>query len=78
MFVYLSESYREVYKERAEVLARNKNRFYSNDMVYNTMVGLLNVHTDHYDGREDISSEEYAYDKDTVLTFLGQEHASDY
>ena len=78
MFVYLSEKYCEVYGTRAGILERNKNRFYSNDMVYNTMLGLLNVHTDHYDCREDLSSEEYAYDKDTVLTFLGQEHASDY
>ena len=78
MFIYLSGKYREVYGRRVEMLERNKTKFYSNDMVYNTMLGLLNVCTDHYDCKEDLSSEEYAYDKNTVLTFLGQEHVSEY
>lgn len=77
MFIYLSNRYREKYAVRASILKENKNRFYSNDMLYNTIVGLLGVETDHYEAAEDLSSSRYNYEKDQILTFCGTMHITE-
>lgn len=76
MFVYLSEEYAAKYPEKLRNIQLNKKQFYSNDMLYNTMLGLLNVETPNYDSREDISSDQYAFDESNVMTFLGTVQAS--
>lgn len=78
MFIYLSDRYRELYKERADILKRNKNRFYSNDMVYNTIVGLLGIDSKHYEAKEDLSSSQYNYDKEQILTFDGTMYITEF
>lgn len=78
MFIKVSEEYAKLYSEKFEMMKKRKNEYYSNDMVYNTLVGLLNIDTDRYDAREDITSKAYGYGKDTVKTFLGEALAKDY
>ena len=53
-------------------MKNNRHKSFSNDMIYNTVLGLLNINTSCYDQKEDITSEYYAYDKDNVVTFLGE------
>ena len=77
MFVYVSNEYKKLNSDRVRILRTNANKFYSNDMIYNTIIGMMNVRTDSYDGKEDISSNEYAYNRDNVLTFLGTSLAKD-
>lgn len=78
MFIKVSEEYAKLYSDKFEMMKKRKNEYYSNDMVYNTLVGLLNIDTDRYDAREDITSTAYGYGKDTVKTFLGEALAKDY
>lgn len=78
MFIKVSEEYAKLYSDKFEMMKKRKNEYYSNDMVYNTLVGLLNIDTDRYDAREDITSKAYGYGKDTVKTFLGEALAKDY
>ncbi|WP_303817147.1 phosphoethanolamine transferase [Selenomonas ruminantium] len=74
MFIYLSEKYREAYVDRVNLLKQNKTAFYSNDMLYNTIVGLLEVKTSHYSADEDLGSKEYSFGKNDILTFGGTSH----
>lgn len=78
MFIKVSEEYAKLYLDKFEMMKKRKNEYYSNDMVYNTLIGLLNIDTDRYDAREDITSKAYGYGKDTVKTFLGEALAKDY
>lgn len=78
MFIKVSEEYAKLYSDKFEMMKKRKNEYYSNDMVYNTLVGLLNIDTNRYDAREDITSKAYGYGKDTVKTFLGEALAKDY
>ncbi len=78
MFIKVSEEYAKLYSDKFEMMRKRKNEYYSNDMVYNTLIGLLNIDTDRYDAREDITSKAYGYGKDTVKTFLGEALAKDY
>lgn len=44
MFVYLSEDYRKAYPSRATALAHNQDRFFTNDMIYDTVCGIFCHH----------------------------------
>ena len=46
-------------------------------MIYNTVIGLLNIDTDRYDAKEDIASSNYSYGKENTLTFLGEIYAAE-
>ena len=78
MFVWLSEEYMQKFPDKAAALRQHREAYYSNDMMYNTVLGLLDADCDRYDPKEDISSSQYGYNKDTVKTFLGDVLASDY
>lgn len=72
MFIYVSDEYIEKFYNRLSNMKNNRHKSFSNDMIYNTVLGLLNINTSCYDQKEDITSEYYAYDKDNVVTFLGE------
>lgn len=79
MFIYLSDKYCNIYPDKVHCLEKNKNRFFSNDMIYNTMIGLFSANKCNcYDDKEDMSSKKYAYDVNNVLTFKGTEYAYKY
>ena len=59
-------------------IEKHKINYYSNDMIHNTVIGLLNLDTDRYDAKEDIASSNYSYGKENTLTFLGEIYAAEY
>lgn len=59
-------------------IEKYKINYYSNDMIHNTVIGLLNIDTDRYDAKEDIASSNYSYGKENTLTFLGEIYAAEY
>lgn len=77
MFIYFSPNYERIFQSKIKVLQGRKNECYSNDMLYNTLSGLLNAKSNNYDAREDLSSEKYRFDRNTVLTFLGKRYISE-
>ena len=41
-------------------------------MIYDTLSGILNAPSNHYDPGQDFSSPEYRFTKDNLTTMLGQ------
>ncbi len=72
MFIWLSESYRQKYPHIREALVNNQRRFFSNDLVYDLLVGLSGISTDHYEAIRDISSREYQLDAKDCFTLNGK------
>lgn len=70
MFMYLSPDYRKLYPKQAAMLLSRKEAFYSTDMFYNTFSGMLGLESSQYDEKEDLSSSQYAFNRDNVYTFL--------
>ena len=62
---------------RAAWLKRHEAAYFSNDMLYHTMIGLLGIETNCYRAAEDLSAEEYGYDRASVLTFWGETHIAE-
>ena len=72
MFVYLSEEYREKLPERTENLRRNEKKYFTNDMLYDTICGIINAPSNKYEVRQDFSSEGYNFNRENLTTMLGQ------
>ena len=70
-------SYRAAYPERAAQLQLHRTQYFSNDMMYDTLSGLMGATSNHSDSRQDLSSVAYAYDRTNVKTFLGKRMASE-
>ena len=69
MFLYLSPEYRERNRERYQRLLARKDSFYTNDMIYNTLSGIMNAESNYYDPLEDLSGEQYSYKLEDLWTF---------
>ena len=72
MFVYLSQEYRNVLPERANILYNHRDRYFTNDMLYDTICGMMNAPSNRYEARQDFSSAEYAFNRENLTTMLGQ------
>lgn len=78
MFILLSEQYKCQFSQKYEQLQMHSHSYFSNDMMYNTIMGLLNIKSERYDSSEDLASVNYAYGEENTLTFLGDVKAADY
>lgn len=72
MFIYTSAQYMQAYPDKSLRLRKRENAYFSNDMLYDTIAGLLGATSNHSDSHQDLTSEDYAYHRDNVMTFLGK------
>lgn len=72
MFVYLSPEYRSVLPERANNLHNHQDKYFTNDMLYDTICGMMNASSNRYESRQDFSSESYGFSRENLTTMLGQ------
>lgn len=69
MFIYLSPDYQQYDPSRYNILKKHQDAYFTNDMIYNTISGILEAPSNHYDSREDFSSPDYDFQRDTLWTF---------
>ncbi len=71
MFLYLSPSYQDKYKNKVKNLSVNVDKVFSNDLIYDLSIGLQHITTATYDSRFDISSEKYSlnFDNAAIVTY---------
>lgn len=72
MFVYLSPAYQAAEPEVAAALKSHEQRCFTNDMIYDTVAGILRAPSNHYDAGQDFSSPAYRFTRETLTTMLGQ------
>ncbi|WP_231040403.1 phosphoethanolamine transferase [Pectinatus frisingensis] len=72
MFVYLSPEYQKNFPIQTNILRNNENQFFTNDMLYDTICGILNAASNHYDAGQDFSSPQYRFNLQNLTTMLGQ------
>ncbi len=59
LFVYLSDDYRTAYPETAAALSAHKADVFTNDLMFDTMSGLLQAPSREYEARYDLSNKAY-------------------
>ena len=72
MWIYLSPSYQAALPGRTATLRSHESRYFTNDMLYDTVCGLLNAPSEHYDPGQDFTSTAYRFNRDNLTTMLGQ------
>ncbi len=71
MFVYLSPAYQAALPLQANALQHNEQQYFTNDMIYDTVCGILNAPSNHYDSGQDFSSVKYRFNQQNLTTMLG-------
>ena len=72
MFIYLSPAYQQALPGRTRALREHREEYFTNDMLYDTVSGLLNAPSQRYEPYQDFSSRSYAYNRENLTTMLGQ------
>ena len=72
MFIYVSPEYEKIFPDRVATLENNREKYFTNDMIYDTFCGLINTQSNHYDAGQDFSSAKYRFTRETLTTMLGQ------
>mgnify|MGYP002488372248 FL=1 len=72
-WVYLSPQYRSTYPQTAEVLAKHEHQFFTNDLLYDTLVGLMHAPSQRYDATRDFSNAQYRFNLHNLTTLLGEQ-----
>jgi len=71
LLIWFSDDYMCKHENTINQLKLNQHRYFTNDMLYDTIIGLSGIKTNHYGAKYDLSSSSYEYDKNTILTEYG-------
>ncbi|MEA3455385.1 MAG: phosphoethanolamine transferase, partial [Campylobacterota bacterium] len=67
MIGWFSEKYKKEYGSKYNTLFSNTDKLYSNDMLYDTLIGMFDVKTDKYNSKYDLTSKDYALNPKDAL-----------
>ncbi len=71
LFIYLSPAYQEIYPQTAAALAAHKESVFTNDLMFDTVSGILQAPSREYDAQYDLSSPSYSLPLDKAVTKHG-------
>lgn len=73
LWVYTSDRYREVHPDTRAWMESRIHTPFTNDMIYDTFLGLMGLREVHYDPRADLFGEGYDKDVEDLTTMYGRE-----
>jgi heptose-I-phosphate ethanolaminephosphotransferase len=76
-FVYLSPDYRASHPGLMETLKSHEHRVFTNDLIFDTLSGILGAQTNFYHAAYDFSSPDYSITDDQAMTLAGKRHISE-
>jgi heptose-I-phosphate ethanolaminephosphotransferase len=77
MYAWFSDRYLQSRSDRFEELSRRRDEYFTNDLIYDTMLGVMGIETPHYDPENDLSTRQYALVLDRARTLHGEKRVSD-
>lgn len=72
MTLYLSEDYKRTLPKKSDLLKSRQGRYFTNDMIYDTIAGIIRAPSSRYEERQDFSSVNYGFTKDNLTTMMGE------
>jgi heptose-I-phosphate ethanolaminephosphotransferase len=70
--LYLSPEYQSLYPETTATLKNHLNTYFTNDLIYELVAGILNIKSNHYDESNGLASPSYKYNRETLRTHIGK------
>ena len=77
LLVYVSDEYKQLYPEAVAVYKNNKNKFFTNDLIFETVADLLQVKSASIEVENSLLNSKYKYTVDTLTTNLGKNKLSE-
>lgn len=77
LFVWTDDEFLHKHPERAAALRQNSNRYFTNDLLYELILGLFDVKSDCFDETNSLASTHYKYQREDLLTFDGKKRIAD-
>lgn len=77
MLAWFSSAYKKQYSDKFDTFNKHTNTLYSNDFLYDTLIGLFNIKTDKYESTYDLSSDDYTLAQDDAYTLHGKKLYTD-
>lgn len=71
MWMYLSPAYQQALPGHTQALRQHESRYFTNDMLYDTICGLLNAPSSRYNPEQDLPVRATPL-RDKITTMLGQ------
>lgn len=72
LMVWLSDEYRRLHPERYEALQANRDRYFTNDFVYELMCGIFDIRSAHFNEADSLASTQYAHTPADLTTDEGR------
>lgn len=72
MFCYLSERYQARNPEIAETVKKHKDKFFTNDLEYEFICGILNMQSPNYDPSYSLASPQWKMERKDLVTRFGK------
>ena len=76
-FIYLSPSYEQLYPETTHELKDHAHVIFTNDLMYDTLCGILHVPNNYYSSEYDLGQKDYKLTLNRALTMHGEKMISD-
>lgn len=73
----MSDEYEQLYPQTTSVLIEHENQYFTNDLMYELIGGILQIKSNHLDEKNDLSSKEFQFTRDTLKTDLGRKNIKD-
>lgn len=77
MFVYVSPNYQKQYPKIYHELEKQRDTYYTNDLLFDTLIGMLNVKSNYYDASNSLTSPDYKWRRETLKVRLGKAPLTD-
>jgi len=74
MIFWFSDTYKKRYPNHYKMLQKHTDTLFSNDLWYDTLIGMMDIKTDHYSPVSDLSSASYKLDPEGALVLHGKRH----
>lgn len=68
MVVWLSDKYKHLYPDISQAIRANQDKLYSNGFLYDSLIGWMGIHSDHYDKSYDITRSDYLLEAHKAYT----------
>ena len=72
MFVYLANTYQKIHPDISNALRNHENAFWTNDLLYDLICGILSIKSTNYDETQSLASLNYRFSIANLTTLLGK------
>lgn len=76
MIAWFSKDYKEKYNKRYNNLLERRDTLFSNDMFYDTMIGIFGVETPNYNSKFDLSNDNYTLKYEDALVMNNKKYVT--